>query len=173
MNFRINFSKFIDMLLPPMLRQVRQQEWLSVLSKPMDNIQQELVTIVDAAKKEVAYQPNKGLVEERLNEEFEQADKIWIINLATGRPYIYLGLHNVDNYRIYIGRHNEPTYQLYISQHDEYNYPDYDFDIVIDDVFAGTLSLDDINVIAVLAIRYSPDKRFRIRKESGYKLYPL
>lgn len=160
------------MLLPPMLRQVKQQEWLSVLKKPMEAMQQELVTIVDVAKKEVAYQPNKGLVEERLNEEFAVADKIWIINLAAGRPQIYLGSHNIDNYRIYIGRHNEPAYQLYISQHNAYNFPDYDFDIVIEDVFADTLTQDNINVIAVLAIRYSPDKRFRIRKESGFKLYP-
>jgi len=173
MNFRINFSKFIDMLLPPMLRQLRQREWLSVLKKPMNDIQDELVDIVDESKKEVAYQPNKGLVEERLNLEFLVADKITIINLAQGRPQIYIGKHNVDNYRMYIGTHESPIYRLFINQHNQYDVPDYDFEIVINDVFADTLTQDDINVIAVLGIKYSPDKRFRIRKTSGYQFYPL
>jgi len=171
MNFRINFSKFIDMLLPPMLRQTRQREWLSVLKKPMDDIQQELVTIVDAAKKEVAYQPNKGLVEERLNEQFGVADKIRIVNLAQGRPRIYIGEHKNDNYRMYIGQHNDPRYQLYINQHNGYDPPNFDFEVIIDNDF--TLTDDQINVIAVLCVRYSPSKRFRIRHEDGTPRYLL
>ncbi len=172
MNFKINFAKLIDMLLPPMLRQTRQREWLTVLKKPLDDMQQEFVTIVDKAKYEVSFQANKGLVEQRLNEEFAVFGKITIVNLALGKPQIYLGRHNVDNYRIYIGRHGDPRYTLFINRHNGYNFPDYDFDIVIEDVFADTLTADNINVIAVLAIRYSPDKRFRIRKASGLKLYP-
>lgn len=173
MNFKINFAKLIDMLLPPMLRQTRQREWLTVLKKPLNDMQTEFVDIVAKAKKEVAYQPNTGLVEERLNEEFHVFGKIKIVNILKPRPRIFIGRHNDDNYRVVIGRHNDPRYLLPICRHNGYSPSGVDFEVIIDNAFGITLTDDNINVIAVLCVRYSSDKSFSIRHEDGTPRYPL
>ena len=128
MNYRIVFSKLLDMLLPPMLRQPKMQAYMTAVCKPIADIQTEFVSLIEAHKNELSYSTQTMLVEQRLNEEIGQVNIISIVNLTNDAiPPLYIGIHNGPGTLLYSGVHGNPSFRYYISRHSEYSNTDFDF----------------------------------------------
>ena len=176
MNFKINFSKLIDMLLPPMLRQKRIQEYLKVASKPIDDINKEFVSLVDEYKNELSFEPQTMLIEQRLNEQFGVLNKIVIDNLdKTKLPPVFIGRHNDDLYLTRISNHQAPSSnRIFISRHNQYAEKDVDFKVIINSSWFNSKPFtdDDLNILSAITKRYTPfGKIFKIEKSNGELLF--